>query len=802
MKGKDFRRLLQERILVFDGAMGTMLQKMGMQAGQCPELYNLKNKKVVYDIHKQYVDAGCDIIQTNTFGANRIKLAQFGLEDSAREINQHAVFIAREAARDQCLVAGDIGPVGKLLYPLGELTFDETYQAFYEQAKALISAGVDLINIETMSDIYEAKIAVIAAKDAGNVPVICSMTFDSSLRTLTGSDPESAATILEGLGADVIGTNCGFGPDMMTGIVERMYEITDSYLIAQPNAGLPKLVDNQSVFDLTPEKMAGYMEKLVAAGANIIGGCCGTTPEHMARIAAAVRVLKPVPKKEIHFSKLASGTGIVMIGNNLPTNVIGECINPTARKYLAQAIKDDQMDILSDEAVKQKEAGAQIIDVNVGVKLEGYSEAVLMEKAVTAVQWTVNTPLSIDTVDPAAMEAALKVYRGKPLLNSTNGEDESLNRVLGIAKKYGAAVLGLTLDGSGIPYRAEERFKIAEKIVSRALEIGIRKEDIYIDTLTLTAGAQQQWVGETLKALQMVKERLGIKTILGVSNISHGLPNRPDLTGTFLAMALQAGLDIPILNPYHENMWTIIKSSDVLTGRDMNAKKYIQWANDKKEQQPSTAAVPVKKVQGLLEAIKDGAKEKVPELLKQLKQQNMPAMEIINQYVIKALEEVGSYFEQGIYFLPQLLMAAETAELIFKELEEELNQTTQEKIGTFVIATVKGDIHDIGKNIVAIMLKNHGFRVIDLGKDVPTQRIIETAEKEKADIIGLSALMTTTMPEMKNVVNSLKEKEIRIPVMVGGAVVTDEYARSIGAHYSFDAVDAVKVAKKLIRDRR
>ncbi|MTI54602.1 MAG: homocysteine methyltransferase [Geosporobacter ferrireducens] len=797
VKKQEFYKRLEKEILIFDGAMGTMLQQSGLKTGECPEAFNLNREEAIYQIHRQYVEAGCKIIQTNTFGANRIKLSLYGLADQVAPINQKGAAIARMAAGEDCLVAGDIGPIGKLMAPLGPLSYEEAYHAFYEQALALIQGGVDLINIETMSDIQEAKIAVIAAKDAGDVPVICTMTFQKDMRTLTGTDPETAATILEALDVAVLGANCSFGPDLMIDILDRMNKVTSKPLIVQPNAGLPKLVNGETLFDLSPEAMSAYSKALVAAGVNIIGGCCGTTPLHMQAIAKSLAGETPTSREPIAFSKLSSGTKTVLIHETLPYNLIGECINLTGKKHLMEAVQNDNFHVIAKEAKSQVKAGAQIIDVNMGIRDGMISEEMAMLNAIMAVQRAVDAPLSIDTVNFEVMEAALKIYRGKPLLNSTSGEDASLDKVIALAKRYGAALLGLTLDQQGIPDTAEKRFQIAEKIVTRALAAGIPREDIFIDTLTLTAGAQQKWVPDTLKALRKVKTELGVRTILGVSNISHGLPNRRDLTATYLAMALEAGLDIPIINPYEEKIWAVLHSADVLTGRDQNAQEYIQWAA-KKEAKDGIMHIQSAEKENLLETIKRGERERVSDLIEMMKQQGLSAMDIIQGQVVKALEEVGEGYEKQTYFLPQLLMAAEAAQKAFSCLKDDLEQESYEKTGTYLIATVKGDIHDIGKNIVSIMLQNHGFRVVDLGKDVPAEIIIQKAIAEKPDIIGLSALMTTTMQEMKVVVEELRSKGLNIPVMVGGAVVTKAYAASIGAEYAEDAVEAVKIAKEII----
>lgn len=798
--------MLEKKVLTFDGAMGTMLQRMGLSTSECPEIYNLHNREIVKSIHQQYLEVGCHIIQTNTFGANKIKLQQYGLGDKTEEINRQAVLIAKEAAYGKGLVAGDIGPTGKFVYPLGEYSFEEIYQIFFQQAKALIEAGVDLINIETMSDIKEAKAAVMAVKDAGDIPVTCTMTFQENMRTLTGADPETVATVLESLGVDVLGVNCGFGPDMMIDIIKRMSQVTDSFLMVQPNAGLPKLVDGETIFDLSPEKMAGYVEGLIQLGANIIGGCCGTTPEHLQQIVDKAAEMKPVQKKKISFSKLASARKTLIIGDTYETRTIGGYINPTGKKYLTEMIKSENTSVLCQEAAKQVEAGAHIININLGV--DTLDESKVMKNAVLEIQRSIDAPIALDTVNYHAMEEGLKGVEGKALLNSTNGKEDALHQVLDMAKRYGAAVVGLTLDEKGIPQKAEDRVRIAEKIVTAALDKGLRKEDIYIDTLVLTAGAQQDLALECLKAIRLVKKELGVKTVLGVENISHGLPNRSYVNNAFLAMALQAGLDLPIINPYHHNNWTVIKSTDVLVGKDKNAKAYIQWSNinkntaSKEEIEETKEKEKASEAEKLMKIIKQGDKPVAVPQVKLLMEEGMEPVEIINNCIIPALEKVGENYEKQIYFLPQLLLAAEAAQSAFQYLKEFVKEDTDKKLGTVVIATVKGDIHDIGKNIVAIMLENQGFHVIDLGKDIATEVIIETALKEDASIIGLSALMTTTMQEMKKVVATLQARNIHIPVMVGGAVVTEDYAREIGAYYAADAIEAVKTANKIMYNNK
>ncbi len=806
MVNKGFTFRLGENILVLDGAMGTMLQRLGMKTNLCPEIYNLQEAETIENIHREYIEAGCNIIQTNSFGANRVKLSQYGLGDKVGEINEQAVAIARRASNKKVFIGGNIGPTGKLIYPLGDLTFDKAYDVFHQQARYLIEAGADLIIIETMSDIQEAKAAVMAVKDIGQIPIVCTMTFQENMRTLTGSDPEAVATILEALGVDVIGTNCGFGPDMMINIIRRMHRVTDSYLIAQPNAGLPKLINGSPVFDLPAERMADYMDDLVSAGVNIVGGCCGTSPQHIKLIVDKIKGLRPVAKNKINFSKLASPKNMVIIGDKTPTRLVGGYINPTGKQDLIDAIRNEKLDILREAALKQETAGAKIININLGIDRQ--DESKIFKKVVSDLQSSLNMPLALDTVNYNAMEEGLKVYGGKALLNSTNGEDAILNKVVNLAKRYGAAIVGLTLDEKGIPDRAQGRLLIAEKIVRTAIDMGMRKEDIFIDPLVLTVGAQQELALECIKAIRLIKEELGVRILMGVENISHGLPNRGIINNTFLAMALEAGLDMPILNPYFNSSWDTIKSADLLLGRDKNARNYLQW-NQKRANRPKPSKTTEKITidrnnlrEKLTETIKQGDKSNIVHLLKKLMDKQLSAMDIINQSIIPALEIVGDNYDKGIYFLPQLLLAAEAAKEAFEYLKAYMEEGYKESTATIVIATVKGDIHDIGKNIVAIMLENHGFRVIDLGKDVEADVIIERALTEKADIIGLSALMTTTMMEMKNVKEKLNLRNVDIPILIGGAVVTQDFARDIGAYYAADAVGAIKIANEIISKRQ
>lgn len=794
---------LKQSIMLGDGAMGTMLNE-GMKEATCPEAINMTNEKLVEHIHQQYVKAGSHMIQTNSFGGSRLKLDSYGLGDQVAAFNVKAASIARKVAGDKVLVAGNIGPTGKLMEPMGTLTFEEAVSTFHEQAKALVEGGCDLFLIETMADLQEAKAAVIGARMAANLPVICTMTFDIQERTLAGADPETVVTVLEAMEVDVVGANCGVGPDLMISIIKRMRQVSDVPLMAQANAGLPRLEESNTIYDMTPERMGTYVSSLINAGASVLGGCCGTTPEHIKIFSKELEMLRPNQPKPVLFSKLAGKDQTVYIGCGYRTPMIGENINPTSRKNLADAFRTLNPKLAVEEAKAQIEAGASIIDINTGAS--GVDQEAMMPLAIQAVQKAIRAPISIDSSDPKVIEAGLKAVQGKPLLNSTTAKPETLEQMVKLAKKYGASLLCLTLDSKGIPESAEERFNIAETMVNYAIQNGMNIRDVYVDPLTLTAGAQQSLVMESIKALQLIKERLGVKTVLGVSNISHGLPKRSGLTASFLAMALGAGLDMPIINPKEPLFQLMISGSDVLTGKDHNAKRYLEENNlsgsegvnnhqeiaseKEKSKNPSV---------DLREKIINGETDEIESIIDVFLKNGNSSLDIINEMITPALEEVGAKYEEGEFFLPQLLMAAEAAQKSFVFLKEKLPQNESQQIGTVVMATVQGDIHDIGKNIVSVMLENHGFRVIDLGKDVDADLIVKTALEEKADIIGLSALMTTTMQQMAVVAEKVKNKGMNVSLLVGGAVLTEDYAKSIGAQYAIDAVQAVKKAKQMLK---
>ncbi|MBM7556657.1 homocysteine S-methyltransferase family protein [Halanaerobacter jeridensis] len=798
-----FLERLEEEILVLDGAMGTELHNKGLEVGECPEKLNLDQPEIVQSVHQSYVEAGSDIIQTNTFGGTRIKLNEYDLGNQVKEINTQAVKLAQGAAKEDTLVAASMGPTGKLIEPMGDFPFQAAYTAFAEQAQILEAAGVDLINIETMTDLQEARAALIAVKETTDLPVICHLTYEDSLKTMTGTDPVTAIEVLDAIGADVIGANCSMGPEGLLEVIQKMNQDTSARLSVEPNAGLPELDENnETIFPMQAQEMVSYAPQFIAAGINVIGGCCGSTPEYIRQLQDKVKGLKPQPKEKDSTTVLASRSQRVTISDQHPTRMIGERINPSGRDKFSEQLKNGSLELVSTEASKQAQAGADILDVNMGVP--EVDQAQLMKQAVTTVQNATDLPITIDTTNQEALEAGLQNVVGKPLINSVTGEDSSLNKVLPLAKKYGAAVLGLTLDEDGIPDTAQQRLEVAKKIVATAEDYGISKENILIDTLTLAASAEQEKVLETIKAIRLIKEELGLATVLGVSNISYGLPERHQVNTSFLAMAIEAGLNAPIMDPTDENMKSALLASDFLVNRDPAGSRYLdefagQEDNSKPEEtttaQEDESQDPLDKIHA---TVLNGDQENILNHI-ELALENYPALDIINEGLIPGIKEVGDKYDEGTYFLPQLMMAAEVMKKAFSKLRPILEeQQSQESAGKIIMATVKGDVHDIGKNIVKVMLENNGFAIVDLGKDVSNDQIISSALDENADIICLSALMTTTMPRMKEITQKLKEVGPDIKVMVGGAVVTEEYANNIGAHYSDNAVQAVKKAQKLV----
>ncbi len=768
MNKQDLLKKLKNRVFVLDGAMGTMLHKHGFTKG-CPDELNLTNPELIKSIHKEYANAGADIIITNTFGANNIKLKQYNLQNRAKEINQSAIKIAREACPD-CLIAGDVGPLGEYIEPLGKLTFDQAYSAFKEQIEGLKEA--DLLIIETISDIKVLKAALIAAKEIFKGPIITSMTIQDG-RTTTGTDTETYVTIADTLGADIIGTNCSDGPDGMYETAKVIADNTKKPICLEPNAGLPKIINKQTVWDYPIDKFTDYAEKFVKLGANLIGGCCGTNPDFIKAVANKIKHLKPKQRNIELKTKLSSRTKTIEIK---PTLIVGERINPTNRKGFIEEIKQGKTDYLRNQALQQVEEGASLLDINVGVA--GFDEVKSLPSSIETVQNIVNVPLVIDTSNVEALEEALKKCDGKPLINSVNGSGKSLKEILPLAKKYGAAIIALCLDDEGIPKTKEKRIQIAKKIIKEAEKIGIKKQDIIVDSLALTIATNPENEKIILESVKEIK-KLGYKTILGISNISHGLPNRSETNSKFLTKAKKIGLDLAILNPLDN----IMQKDTSITLKIKKIKK-----EDYKD-------LPIE--QQLYNAILFGDKENITEIIdKALKK--LKALKI-NDILIDSLQEVGDKFNKKEYFLPNVLLSAEAMKRAFRRLKDELREEGGKPKGTVLFSTVENDIHDIGKNIVIALLESHNYKVIDLGANVKTQKIVEETIKHKPNILALSALMTTTVIEMEKVIKELRTNNINIPVIVGGAVVTDDYASQIKAAYAKDALLAIKKINELIK---
>ncbi|MCR5016223.1 MAG: homocysteine S-methyltransferase family protein [Ruminococcus sp.] len=785
-----FNELLENNSFVFlDGGMGTMLQAAGLSTDHVPELLNLTAPDAIASIHSQYVESGADIIYSNTFGANSYKLEGSG--HTVAEVVSAGVANAKKAAAGRALVALDMGPIGQLLEPAGTLSFEEAYDSFREVV--LAGKDADLIVIETMTDLYEVKAAVLAAKENSDKPVMVTMTFEENMRTFTGVSAECMVAVLEGLGADAIGVNCSLGPDELRPVVERICSLTVLPVIMKPNAGLPDPVTNK--FSVGPEEFAASAVRLAEAGVKIFGGCCGTTPAHIAAVIAALEDCEYAPREVKSVSRACSAVNCVTIDQ---PRVIGERINPTGKKRFKEALLAHDIDYILGQAVEQIHAGAEILDVNVG--LPGIDEKAMMVTAVKAIQSVCDTPLQLDSTIPEVLEAGLRVYNGKPIVNSVNGEDDSLDTILPIVKKYGASVVGLTLDKGGIPKTAEGRFAIAKKILDRAMSYGIPKEDVFIDCLTLTASAEQDGVMETLNALHRVKTELGLHTVLGVSNISFGLPNRELITRTFLTMALHSGLDLPIINPNIDSIIGAVRAYRLLASIDRDSAEFISvYASDDNAPKPAAPATADKGTPDLIYAVGNGLKADAVRAAEELLK-TVDAMAIINDYLIPALDSAGEKFEKGKIFLPQLILTAGAAQACFEVIKDRLAQTSGETVskGKVVLATVKGDIHDIGKNIVKVLLDSYGFTVIDLGKDVDPQVIVDAAIEHKVSLVGLSALMTTTLGSMAETIRLLNEQYPECKTVVGGAVLTASYAEQIHAdYYAKDAKQSVDIAAKV-----
>ena len=768
---------------LLDGAMGTMLQRSGMKPGTIPETLNITEPETVAKIHRAYLRAGSRIVYANTFGANSLKLKN--TEYSTAELIAAGVRIAKECAEETGGYAGlDVGPLGVMVEPLGTLPFEEAVRLYKEIMKAGADAGADMIAIETMSDLTETRAALIAAKEATDLPVFVTM---STGRTFTGCTPASMARTLEGLGADAVGVNCSLGPKEMVPIIREIRANTTLPVIAKPNAGLPDPVTG--AYGVDAEEFAGAMKELAAAGAEILGGCCGTDPEYIAALAGTEF---PAAAGRPDVGGAVCSGPVCLRTDRI--RVIGERINPTGKKRLQQALLEEDIDFLTELAIRQADAGADLLDVNVGYP--GVDEVTMLPRAVKAIQAAVDLPLQLDTTNPEALEAALRVYSGKAAVNSVNGKEESLRTVLPLVKKYGAAVVGLTLDEDGIPDTAEKRLAIAERILERAEALGIPREDVWIDCLTLTVSAQQDQAKETLKAVRLVTEKLGLNTVLGVSNISFGLPNRMLVTTAFLASALEAGLTMPIVNPNQKEIMDLVAARRVLCGEDEGCRAYVdRFAAETPEAKAPAAAAGMTLGEAIRRGLRGEAGKLTAAALATRKE-----MELVEQELIPALEATGEGYEQGKVFLPQLLSAAQAAQAAFEEIRASLLKKGEKgtERGELIMATVQGDIHDIGKNIVITVLENYGYRVHDLGKDVPPETVAREAAEKGVRLVGLSALMTTTLPAMAETVRQLKKLPDPPQVMVGGAVVTADYAKSIGAeYYAKDVRDSVKIAAKV-----
>lgn len=823
MNHLEFEQLARKG-MVLDGATGSNLQKRGLPSGVCPEQWIIENADVMVELQKEFIQAGTNVLYAPTFSGNRIKLAEYGLDEKLEEMNRELVQISRraiaEADRDgEVYVAGDLTMTGRQLYPVGTMLFEELVDIYKEQVRCLADAGVDLFVVETMMSLQECRAAVLAVKETCDLPVMVTLTYTDQMRTFYGTDPATAVIVLQAMGADAVGLNCSVGPDKMVEAVEQMAEFASVPLIAKPNAGLPELIDGETVYSMGPEEFADAMCALVEAGIDIVGGCCGTTPEHIASMAGAV---KKIRMEEAAFIKrresgslcrrvLTTERGYTKIDLNGPFQVIGERINPTGKKALQEELRQGKLDIVSRMAEEQVEKGAAVLDVNMG--MNGIDEKEMMVKVVYELTMLTNVPLSIDSSHPSVVEAALRIYPGRALINSISLEKEKFEKLIPIAKKYGAMFILLPLSDKGLPENIQEKKDIIGTILAQAKKFGMSEEDVIVDGLVATIGANKQAALETLETISYCKNELGMATACGLSNISFGLPERLFVNNAFVALAIREGLTMAIANPSQGLLMHTIFATDLLMNKEESDLRYIDRVTNHPIEAFGTSGVAEAKSQQtsgedgkeemnhpLFTCVLKGNKEGVLTVTKQCLEQNEAPGFLLNEVLIPAINRVGSLFEQGKYFLPQLISSAETMKASIDILEPLLEKDENaEPLGTIVIATVEHDIHDIGKNLVALMLKNYGYRVIDLGKDVPASEIVETARKEDADIIGLSALMTTTMMEMKNVVELAKAENLKAKIIIGGAVITQSFADEIGADgYSKDAGEAVQVVKQLL----
>lgn len=815
MTREAFRELVKNGPVLLDGATGTNLQKAGMPVGVCPEQWILENSEVLIDLQKRYVEAGTDILFAPTFTASRIKLKEYGLEDHLEEMNRRLVALSKEAAKGtNALVAGDLTMTGEQLYPLGDLMFEDLVDVYKEQARIVADAGADLFVVETMMSLQECRAAVLAIREVCDLPVMVSLTYNEDGRTLYGTDPATAVVVMQSLGADAVGMNCSTGPEAMLEPIAKMAEYATIPLLAKPNAGMPELIDGQTVFNVEPEEFAEVGKKLVEEGAAIIGGCCGTTPEHIRALKEAVKdipVRTPLQKKRRMLTSERKSVEITLDGSFM---VIGERINPTGKKKLQAELKEGSLNLVRTMALEQEENGASILDINMG--MNGIDEKEMMLRTIYEVTSTVDCPLCIDSSHVDIIEAALRIYPGRALINSISLEKEKFEKLLPIAKKYGAMFILLPLSDEGLPKDSAEKHGIIRTIMDEAVRIGMAKEDIIVDGLVATIGANPNAALECFETFSYCKNELELPTACGLSNISFGLPERTYVNTAFLTMAIANGLTMAIANPSQELLMNAAFASDMLLNKKESDIRYIERMNFLSEKYAGMERVMVQKTpagasatggetkkestgSGVFQAVLKGNKEHVLEEVKKMLDAGAKPDEIINEHLIAAINEVGELFDKKKYFLPQLISSANTMKLAIEYLEPMLERSNTEAMATIVVATVEGDIHDIGKNLVVLMLKNYGYHVIDLGKDVPADVIVDTAMKEGAKVIGLSALMTTTMMRMKDVVELAKEKGCTAKIVIGGAAITESFSDEIGADgYSKDAAECVKLVERLL----
>lgn len=812
MTRQEFRKLINDKIVLLDGATGSNLQNAGMPIGVCPEQWIIENEQVLIDLQKGYLEAGTDIVYAPTFTANRIKLAEYGLEEEIEFINRRLVQISKKAVEEANIgtrsvyIAGDLTMTGEQLYPMGKLQFEELVTVYKEQVMYLVMEGVDVFILETMMSLQECRAAVLAIKEVCDLPIMVTLTFNEDLRTLYGTEPETAMVVLQELGADAVGVNCSTGPDQMSEVVARMKQVATIPIIAKPNAGMPVLIDGKTIYNMDAEEFAEKSRALIEAGANVIGGCCGTTVAHILQLAHVAKEYAPPVINTKKSARLTTERRVLDIDMHGQFMVIGERINPTGKKDLQAELREGSLDLVTAMAEEQVKNGAHILDINMG--MNGINEKEMMLKAIYEVTRVANVPLCIDSSHVDVIEAALRVYPGRALINSISFETEKMEKLLPIAKKYGAMFIVLPLSEKGLPKDIEEKKSIIDSMIQKAEEIGLSKADIIVDALVNTIGANKQAAVEAMETIHYCKEQIGVATVCGLSNISFGLPERQFVNSTFLAFAIGEGLTMAIANPSQDLLMNIAFASDLLLNKEGADLRYITQVTERPVELTKKAEMATKQEGAskttdqheIFEAVVKGNRKHIVEYVKEAMKEGKSPSEILDTLLIPAINHVGDLFDKQIYFLPQLIASAETMKTAVDYLEPLLKEGKEEtKLGTIVIATVAGDIHDIGKNLVALMLKNYGFDVIDLGKDVPSEHIIQVAKEKKADIIALSALMTTTMMEMKKVIELKNALGLEVKVMIGGAVITQSFADEIGADgYSMDAQDAVRLVKSLL----